>query len=78
MRDPIAMISAGIVIPVLKESGFMKTPLGSDIIGIALAGELLSILFLTGIGTNIFKQCNVFIARLKSINVIFYEAQLQV
>jgi Kef-type K+ transport system membrane component KefB len=45
----ISMISAGIVIPVLKESGFIKTDLGNDIIGIALAGELISILFLTAI-----------------------------
>jgi Kef-type K+ transport system membrane component KefB len=45
----IAMISAGIVIPVLKESGFIKTDLGNDIIGIALAGELFSILFLTAL-----------------------------
>lgn len=45
----ISMISAGIVIPVLKESGIIKTDLGNDIIGIALAGELISILFLTAI-----------------------------
>lgn len=43
----VAMISAGIVIPVLKELGLMKTPLGRDIIGVALTGELLSILALT-------------------------------
>lgn len=43
----VAMISAGIVIPVLKEQGLMKTPLGRDIIGVALTGELLSILALT-------------------------------
>ncbi len=45
----ISMISAGIVIPVLKESGLIKTDLGNDIMGIALAGELISILFLTAI-----------------------------
>jgi Kef-type K+ transport system membrane component KefB len=43
----VAMTSAGIVIPVLKESGLIRTPLGRDIVGTALAGELLSILFLT-------------------------------
>lgn len=43
----VAMISAGIVIPVLKELDLMKTPLGRDIIGVALTGELLSILALT-------------------------------
>jgi len=43
----VAMISAGIVIPVLKELGLSRTPLGRDIIGVALTGELLSILVLT-------------------------------
>ncbi|ALC17893.1 transporter, CPA2 family [Desulfuromonas soudanensis] len=43
----VAMISAGIVIPVLKESELIKTPLGRDIVGVALTGELLSILTLT-------------------------------
>lgn len=43
----VAMISAGIVIPVLKELNLMKTPLGRDIIDVALTGELLSILALT-------------------------------
>lgn len=43
----VSMISAGIVIPVLKELNLMKTPLGRDIIGVALTGELLSILALT-------------------------------
>jgi Kef-type K+ transport system membrane component KefB len=45
----IAMISAGIIIPVLKESDIIKTGTGQDIIGIALTGELLSILVLMGI-----------------------------
>lgn len=45
----IAMISAGIVIPVLKETEIIDTPLGRDIIGVALTGELLSILLLVGI-----------------------------
>jgi len=43
----VAMISAGIVIPVLRELGLSRTPLGRDIIGVALTGELLSILVLT-------------------------------
>jgi Kef-type K+ transport system membrane component KefB len=43
----VAMISAGIAIPVLKELGLSRTPLGRDIIGVALTGELLSILVLT-------------------------------
>ncbi len=43
----VAMISAGIVVPVLKETGLMKTPLGQNIMGVALTGELLSILVLT-------------------------------
>ncbi len=43
----VAMISAGIAIPVLKELGLNRTPLGRDIIGVALTGELLSILVLT-------------------------------
>lgn len=43
----VAMISAGVVISVLKEAGLNKTPLGQRIIGVALTGELLSILVLT-------------------------------
>ena len=43
----VAMISAGIVVPVLKESKLIKTPLGRDIVGVALTGELLSIIVLT-------------------------------
>ena len=42
----VAMISAGIAIPVLKELQLDQTPLGRDIIGVALTGELLSILVL--------------------------------
>lgn len=45
----IAMISAGIIIPVLRETGMSDTILGRDIIGIALTGELMSILILVGI-----------------------------
>lgn len=43
----VAMISAGIVIPVLKESGLMGTRFGHTVVGVALTGELLSILVLT-------------------------------
>ncbi len=42
----VAMISAGIIIPVLKELEVINTETGQDIIGIALTGELLSILIL--------------------------------
>lgn len=45
----IAMISAGIIIPVLKETKIIDTSLGRAIIGVALTGELLSILVLVGI-----------------------------
>ena len=45
----VAMISAGIIIPVLKESEVIKTDVGHDIIGTALIGELLSILVLMGV-----------------------------
>jgi len=45
----IAMISAGIIIPVLKETKIIDSKIGRDIIGIALTGELLSILVLVGV-----------------------------
>jgi len=45
----VSVFSAGLSIPVLKEMGLLKTDLGGDIVGIALAGELISILALTGI-----------------------------
>jgi len=45
----VSMISAGIIIPVLKELDLLQTDLGRDIIGVALTGELLSIALLTGI-----------------------------
>ncbi|VAX29378.1 NA+/H+ antiporter (napA), putative, partial [hydrothermal vent metagenome] len=45
----VSVVSAGIIIPVLKESGMIKTDIGQDIIGVALTGELLSIVVLTGI-----------------------------
>jgi Kef-type K+ transport system membrane component KefB len=45
----LSMISAGITIPVLKELGLVKHDLGRHIIGVTLAGELLSIIVLTGL-----------------------------
>jgi Kef-type K+ transport system membrane component KefB len=45
----VSVLSAGIVIPVLKESGTLHTDWGRDTIGIALTGELLSILALTAV-----------------------------
>ena len=45
----VSVLSAGIIIPVLKEAGMLHSELGTDIIGISLTGELLSILVLTGI-----------------------------
>jgi len=44
----LSMISAGIAIPVLKEAKLSGKDLGKHIIGVALAGELLSIAALTG------------------------------
>ncbi len=43
----VSVTSAGVLIPVLKESGFMRTPLGRDTLGVALTGELMSIVILT-------------------------------
>lgn len=45
----VAVLSAGIIIPVLKESGLIKTETGRDITGMALVGELLTIILLTAI-----------------------------
>jgi Kef-type K+ transport system membrane component KefB len=45
----VSIFSAGIIIPVLKESDLLETPWGRDVIGIGLTGELLSIAVLTGI-----------------------------
>ncbi len=42
----VSVISAGIIIPILKELNLLDTPIGRDIMGIALVGELLSILVL--------------------------------
>ncbi len=43
----VSVMSAGIVIPVLKESRLARTAWGRDVVGVALTGELLSILALT-------------------------------
>jgi Kef-type K+ transport system membrane component KefB len=45
----ISVISAGIIIPVLKETGIIRSDLGRAIIRVALTGELISIAVLTGI-----------------------------
>jgi Kef-type K+ transport system membrane component KefB len=42
-----SVTSAGILIPILMESGLNKTELGKDILGVTIMGELLSIVFLT-------------------------------
>jgi Kef-type K+ transport system membrane component KefB len=45
----LSMISAGIAFPVLKEAGLLKHNFGRHIVGVTLAGELLSIIVLTGL-----------------------------
>jgi Kef-type K+ transport system membrane component KefB len=45
----VSVFSAGIIIPVLKESDLLQTRWGRDVIGIGLTGELLSITVLTSI-----------------------------
>ncbi len=45
----LSMISAGITFPVLKEAGLVRQDLGRHIVGVTLAGELLSIIALTGL-----------------------------
>jgi Kef-type K+ transport system membrane component KefB len=47
----VAMVSAGIVIPVLKETGLNRSAIGQDIVGTALMGEILSIAVLTAVDT---------------------------
>ncbi len=46
-----AVLSAGIAVPLLKESELIRTPLGRDILGTALVGEVLSIVVLTAVDT---------------------------
>lgn len=43
----VSMFSVGIILPVLRESDLLRTPFGRDLVGLALTGELLSILALT-------------------------------
>jgi Kef-type K+ transport system membrane component KefB len=45
----VSVLSAGIIIPVLKESELLYTDWGRDTTGIALTGELLSILAFTAV-----------------------------
>jgi Kef-type K+ transport system membrane component KefB len=45
----VSVTSAGVLIPVLKESNVMRTPLGRDTLGVALTGELMAIIILTSI-----------------------------
>lgn len=45
----LSMVSAGIVVPVLKEAGLVRSAFGRHAVGVALAGELVSIIVLTGI-----------------------------
>lgn len=45
----LSMVSAGIVVPVLKETGRERSASGRHIINVALAGELVSIMILTGL-----------------------------
>lgn len=45
----VSMVSAGIIIPVLRESEIIDTDTGRDMIGVALTGELISILILMGV-----------------------------
>lgn len=45
----LSMISAGITFPVLKEAGLLKQDLGRHLVGVTLAGEMLSIIALTAL-----------------------------
>jgi Kef-type K+ transport system membrane component KefB len=45
----LSMISAGITFPVLKEVGLLKHDFGRHIVGVTLAGEMLSIIALTAL-----------------------------
>ena len=46
MGIALSMISAGIAFPVLKEAGLVKHEFGRHVVGVTLAGELLSIVVL--------------------------------
>ncbi len=46
----LSMMSAGIAFPILKEVGLLRRDLGRHIVGVTLAGELLSIIVLACLG----------------------------
>lgn len=45
----VSVTSAGVIVPVLKESGLSGSPVGRDTLGFALTGEFVSIVLITGI-----------------------------
>lgn len=45
----VSVMSAGVAIPVLRESGLIKTPMGRETVGLTLTGEFISIMVLAGI-----------------------------
>lgn len=45
----VSVISAGVIIPVLKELRIIRLPLGREIVSMTLTGELVSIVVLTGL-----------------------------
>jgi Kef-type K+ transport system membrane component KefB len=45
----LSTISAGIAFPILKELGLVRHDFGRHVVGVTLAGELLSIIILTGL-----------------------------
>ena len=45
----VSVMSAGVVIPVLKETSLIKTPFGRDTIGFTLSGEFISIMAIAAI-----------------------------
>lgn len=72
----VSVLSVGIVLPVLKEEQLIQTDLGREIMGIALAGELVSIAVLTGI--DIFQSHGVSLmaawAGIKLLALFFFAA----
>jgi Kef-type K+ transport system membrane component KefB len=66
----LSMVSAGVAVPVLKEAGLVKEELGGHITGAVLAGELLSILALTGL--DIYHRYGIsLLSLLHTIKVVF-------
>ena len=45
----VSLISGGVVVPVLRETGFMRSPLGRDALTLTLSGEFISIIMLTAL-----------------------------